>query len=445
MRLRYSTSFILLISVYVFACSRDEAPTAPGEPVEIDRSAIASTAMQPTMDEFYLALSEDIAGFGGMYFDDSGSLQVIMTDTVLASAAQADLENLRTTLSTAFAHRTVSPAQVKFRPGKYSFRQLLSWKRLLIAELGGIEEIVWFDADESANRVDVGVSSQGSPASVKAEAIRAGVPEDAIRIEEAGDPAFLSTVQSKIRPVIGGIQYARLGSTGAGFCSLAATGQSVRFSGESVLLTASHCTSTFGGSDPSDQFHQPKVDSMFSEPTQANMIAVELYDPPYFTNSVHPDCPPGKQCRMSDSALLRLTGSTTVDLFRVARPDCLNSNSCSLLEPPFQIVEAFHWTAEGETVEKIGATTGHTQGVVDDTCMTFKPAFSPWAVLCVNRVDPTTVSAGSGDSGGAVFTTVSGTDINFRGIVVAGATSPELKWFFSPWGTIYNDMGGLGF
>jgi hypothetical protein len=124
-------------------------------------------------------------------------------------------------------------------------------------------------------------------------------------------------------------------------------------------------------------------------------------------------CPPGSRCRLSDSAFggFRTVtgGDVTFKTGFIAKPTTLNPNNC--LTPPaapcnlnwdatttFRIV-AEGLVVQGQTINKVGRTTGWTRGAVSIVCGNFIGG-GPVTQICQNRAS---YLSAPGDSGSPVF------------------------------------------
>jgi hypothetical protein len=107
------------------------------------------------------------------------------------------------------------------------------------------------------------------------------------------------------------------------------------------------------------------------------------------------------------------------------------------------ITGQFSITAEGEavagqTVNKVGRTTGWSQGAVTATCVNTNVSGSNITELCQDFVN---AAVGSGDSGSPVFAITSGTNVRLLGILWGG--SGNQSFVFSPLSNIEAELGPL--
>lgn len=240
-----------------------------------------------------------------------------------------------------------------------------------------------------------------------------------------------------VRPLVGGLSITRGVETGS--CTL---GFVAIHNGTPVFITNSHCTSSTFAKDNS-KFYQDFIDP-------ANQIGIELKDPnteycwlwsQLFSN-----------CRYSDASAIALFPGVTFELGRIARPigkNFVNAHVSTIAKtidsenPYLSIDRSTDIIANGMVLNKVGSTTGWTDGTVTQTCVHVDyggDAF--WALKCQYKVTGTYVW--EGDSGSPVFRILTSMDYtqhaSLMGILYAGG--PTGFWF-SPMSGIRNDIGSL--
>ncbi|HUS11681.1 MAG TPA: hypothetical protein VMZ30_14540, partial [Pyrinomonadaceae bacterium] len=78
------TRLALVLAALAFGC--DDFATSPAP----QSSAIAPTLLRPpanTVDSAFLAMTREIPGFAGLYFDNSGNVNVMLMDTTRGGLA----------------------------------------------------------------------------------------------------------------------------------------------------------------------------------------------------------------------------------------------------------------------------------------------------------------------------------------------------------------------
>ena len=250
--------------------------------------------------------------------------------------------------------------------------------------------VTTLDIDDFSNRLRIGVEEAGVEGRVEAELARLGIPREAVDIEVEPPVELAVTLQEYFRPVRGGFQI-RWQAGGAESCTL---GFNAKDSGNrSDFVTASHCSRTRSHLD-NDLYFQPVVDPLYN-----NLIGSELSDPAFWTGA---PCPAGRQCRWSDSLLAMRSPVVSLDQGGIARTTGANNGSVLVdaANPRFRITAENARPAAGEILNKVGRTTGWTQGLVDAVCADVPVGLTNITLLCQDRV---AANAEPGDSGSPVF------------------------------------------
>src|SRR6185436_4507424 len=149
-------------------------------------------------------------------------------------------------------------------------------------------------------------------------------------------------------------------------------------------------------------------------------IGTEIADPVYQAST----CPAGfsgKTCRYSDSIFVQRDPAATATLGMIEKTTAANNSDLT-------IAGSFTITGEGaanngDTVNKVGRTTGWTQAPVSSTCVNVNVSGTNFTELCQNIVvDNNKVLVQGGDSGSPVFKIVSGDNVHLLGILWGGST-----------------------
>ena len=221
------------------------------------------------------------------------------------------------------------------------------------------------------------------------------------------------------------------------FCTL---GFNALRDGVAAFITASHCTEELWAAD-STPFHQSVV-------RPADYIGAELDDPEP-VRTCHWGIFFNFPCRHSDAALSEYADDVDFAVGTIARTT-VRSASSSLdgsttidsSNPYFDIFWVDKYPSHGETVHKMGVTTGWTSGTVERTCVTIwirrfeKKAMCQYSASF--RVD-------EGDSGSPVFKWSGGGAVTLTG-VVSKWTWTIIRLYsswFSPLGGIEEELGQL--
>ncbi len=345
----------------------------------------------------------------------------------------------RTALRRFFRDQPELAGEIEVLRGKYSFREL----RVLADKTSGVLSVpgtVSVDLDEAVNRVRVGVESEVSRSAVAEYLTSHGVPADAVIVEVVEPFAFTSSIRDVVEGRPGGILIEFRNGYGSGdTCTL---GFSARFSGldpaNTYLVTNSHCSVIQGAID---DYSVGAVTFLYQpddyDTGYLNYAGSESHDPSFFTGG---SCPAGRRCRYSD-AMTYYPGylSGPADFGRIARTAFSGRLSGSLdinpSNPRFQLT-GWTNTLSGQTLQKVGATTGWTSGNVVSTCTSQNVLNTDITLLCQYQVD---AGARGGDSGSPVFAGTGSTS-TLRGILWGG-NSTGSRYTYSPMYGIERDLG----
>jgi hypothetical protein len=290
-------------------------------------------------------------------------------------------------------------------------------ERLLpLFELAGV---VYTDADERTGRFVVGVLDKDIEPAVHASANALGVPFQLVDVVETEPIVQVATLQEKARPVVGGVQI-RFSQY---LCSLSFN--AIR-NGVSGFVTASHCSNTQGSTDGT-VYYQPM------DQVSTDLIGHETADPAFFRNG---ECPRGRKCRYSDASFSAADAPGTFTLGGIASTNAPNNGSL-VITGQFSIGGEGS-AVVGDIVNKVGRTTGWSQGRVTNTCVDTGVSGTNIVQLCQTFVS---AKVGGGDSGSPVFMT-SGTNATLVG-TLWGGNSSGTQFVYSPISNIESELGVL--
>lgn len=458
MKLLIAVLSFLLLAIWSTGC--DTTGVSEQESL-VDRSSDLATtggeflSMQTyrTYDDRLVEVTKRAPNFAGVFIDETGELVLLIKNYADSQrAGRGSQERLAAlnalklefgpTLEELSLRKDILQSQIKELNATYDFRQLKQWydQSLSVWEVPGV---VASDIQERINRIQYDVEDEASRLAVLERLDKLGLPKEAFVFEfheMAMDAAYLN---SKIRPVVGGLGIQR--GTG-GTCTIGFAAESSAW-GEG-FVTGSHCTNTPGGVE-NTPFYQYAVSSY-------NFIGNEMADPSY-SSSVS-GCPSGFVCRVSDSAFIGLQiTSGLYDVGRIARtiPPPTNNQpgtlQISAVYPRFQIASSagssYGNPAIGAAVEKIGTVSGWTIGLVQNTCKTSKRLGNK-AYVCQFYVDAYAVQ---GDSGGPVFSRATPSD-NETNVTLLGVLSGIQddngdgigeQFIYSSFSSILSDLGSL--
>jgi hypothetical protein len=386
------------------ACN-DATPTDPalkGTPPEL----------QVTQAPDLANLARAIPGFGGLFIDH-GVPTVYLTNPTDRTAMERALGDFASS-------RGSSAAQIQVLQGRYSLQELDRWTRQITTDAFSIAGVVYTDLDEAANRVTVGVDRASASSSVRSLAARLSIPAEAVVVKQTEPISLAATLRDQVRPVVAGLQI----NFSNFLCSI---GFNAVSGGQNSFLTASHCTDRQGGVE-STLYYQPLAS------TANSFIGTEVADPAYFRGGA---CPKGRKCRFSDASREAYASGVSFTLGGIAKTTGANNGSLT-------INGSFSITAEGsavvgDVVNKIGRTTGWTQGAVSATCVNTGVSGSNIVQLCQTFVD---AGVGGGDSGSDVFAQTGTSSATLLGILWGGNSSGTL-FVYSPITNIEQELGPL--
>ncbi|MFL5494331.1 MAG: hypothetical protein ACJ8DC_08120 [Gemmatimonadales bacterium] len=404
----------LVTGVVVFAASCSDDSTQPTPTTDqLDPQKVALQAGSP---DDPVGLARSVPGFGGFFLDEHGTPTIYLKDARQRGAAERALTPWFTTRGRALAEMRVWKAD-------FDWADLDRWFTQASAHALGVPGVVFADADEARNRVSIGVEDAAAASRVRSVLARLGIPAAAVTVDVTQPIKQLTTLQGSVRPVVAGVQVNFPGF----LCSI---GFNASRSGTRGFVTASHCTNTQGGVE-STPYWQPL---QTVNPTQ---IATEIVDPAYTTGG---SCPAGRRCRRSDASFAKYIHSTQNTLGRIARTSSTSKTNRTIVGSWAITSDASSSSfTVGQQVNKVGRTTGWSQGPVSNTCVNVNLSGTSITQLCQTIVSAT---VGAGDSGSDVFAITSGTNVKLDGVLWGGSTDGK-TFVFSPLANVKGELGAL--
>ena len=307
--------------------------------------------------------------------------------------------------------------------------RLAAWFAQASPQVLALPGAVFADHDERAGRLVFGVQNENAVPGIRMALTRLGVPASSYAIERAEPIHHLATLRDVFRPTQAGIQI----HFSQFLCTM---GFNVDHSGGRSFITNSHCTRNQGGVEGTEYF-QP---SSGIDPT---VIAVEVADPEYFRGGV---CPRGKRCRFSDASRALYSSAVASNRGEILKTTGANNGSITV-DGVFTITSQDNSTSSfdiGTVVNKVGRTTGWTQGEITRTCVHTAVSGSNIAQLCQTFVaNPAGAQVvGGGDSGSGVFTIGGNDRVELIGILWGGSADNR-TFVFSPLKQIQDELGPL--
>jgi hypothetical protein len=400
------------------ACQDNSSPTAPDTGPLSARAQGSQGPGLPSAAEF----ARQVPGFGGYFLNRDGAPTVYLT----RGSSRVPAERM---LGGYLAGRGLSTAAVRVVEGRYGWQQLERWQEGATVEALAVPGAVFVDNDETSNRVRIGVENLSAIGQVRASLARGGIPDEAVIVERVDPIVQVATLQNVVdRPVRAGVQI-----NFPGF--LCSVGFNATSGGQKSFVTASHCTNKQGGVE-NTPYWQPL------QSVDGTQIATEVADPAYSKSL--PGCPRGnKQCRFSDASRAAYVNGANQALGLIAQTSGPNNGSLTITGS-FSITSDDCGTtggclAVGATVNKVGRTTGWTQGAITNTCVNTGVSGTRIVQLCQTFVS---AGVGGGDSGSDVFQITSGNNVKLAG-VLWGGNSGGTQFVFSPFGNVTRELGAL--
>ena len=263
---------------------------------------------------------------------------------------------------------------------------------------------VFADNDENAGKLVFGVENANAARGVAARLSALGVSSSDYSIVETAPIENMATLRDRFRPTQAGIQI----HFGQYVCTM---GFNVTHGTERSFITNSHCTNTQGGVEG----------TTYAQPTRTidpTVIATEVEDPLYWKGA---GCPRGKKCRYSDAARANYSADVASNQGEIRNTDGVNTGSLTTTGIFTVTAQDNNTTnfALGTVLNKVGRTTGWSQGKVSRTCTNTNVSGSTVHQLCQTFVD---AAVDGGDSGSPVFSITSGTNVTLVGILWGGGT-----------------------
>jgi hypothetical protein len=399
-----------VVAVALAAACSDVPPTEPGAGFEPTAAFARGNAQGGGhgLDAEFRRIAAETPGFAGMHYDSNGRLKVHVTREEMETpgARQRILASVGRSLG-GTGRAVPSAGNVVFEEADHDyFRLSAAYDRL--GSIFGVEGVVYTDIDEATNRLRVGVLAGTSPAGIESALAELDIPAEMVRLETTPAIGQLSgeTLRDRVQPVGGGLQIV-WEYPGIGFflCTLGFNVQPGGPGGSQPhFITNSHCTGDQGVVTGTEYF-QPLPPQFVQTPpadaSQANVLGVEVLDPPFFA------CFGGAfLCRFSDAALVKYHTNNPIVLGTIYRTEFTGTTGAGSLDIAdrgrkfFSIRGEASFPMGGETLDKVGRTTGWTRGQVFATCVNVLVGGTNTVRLCQDLVAG--VAAG-GDSGSPVF------------------------------------------
>jgi len=408
---KHTTSIVAAAAILLAGACSDAGLVEPGfaepEPTELFRGGTPSASATPrNLDAELARIAQEVPGFAGYFVDSRGVLNVRMSSRAAAQVRTA--AGVRQALGPRVAPLGVDMAarQVNVLEADFDFLQLHAIHRA-VRPVFGVSGVVFTDADEIRNRVVIGVENASAAAAVQHALGMLAVDRRAVEIVPSDPIVPLQSLQSRVRPVAGGLQINFPGY----LCTLGFNVEAPTRPGVRGFVTNSHCTNVQGSMTSTPYWQH-------SSASPENLIGTEEHDVPFFTGG---DCPAGRQCRWSDAAGARYDVGVSVDFGGIYRTAGLGSLMIDAAAPRWNIVAERPFPTVGDVLHKTGRTTGWTSGPVTQTCVNTGVSGTNITLLCQDWVQ---ANVAGGDSGSPVFRRLGdGNDVELNGILWGGGVN----------------------
>ena len=425
----------VLGALFVAACQDAPAPTDPGS--RINASLQADVARQDVPDQ--LDVARAVPGFGGYFIDASGAPTVYLTD--LSRRAEAEQA-----LSGFLASFGWTASGLKVLQAAYDYLQLDAWYRAAWPKVLALSGAVSSDLDEGRNRLRFTGVSTAVLANIASTLAGLGVPSAATVLQIRGPVLQVVSLRDKVRPPHGGFQIQFFPAPASPLVLVCTLGFNAVKNGVNSFITNSHCSNVQGGTTlPTDYYQATR--GLIASPD--NYIAFEAEDPAYVSGG---ECPLLRRCRTADVSRAQYGAGQSFSIGKIARPTLLNSVLASddttffqidALNPSHRIVAEQATPVLGQVLNKVGRTTGWTQGTVVATCENVDVTDSDITQLCQSLVS---AFVDGGDSGSPVFGFYTDGTVFLGGILWGSSTdlvTNEVQFIFSPYASIERELGDL--
>jgi len=406
------TPLVLITLVALGACADHQPlePTLAADDAAFNRqNAPGQQKRLGGLDAEFVQMAREIPGFGGMFYDEAGNLNVYMANGSqrAAQARQGRAVDVTGEVSRSMRARgrdVPAADRIVVLEADYDFAELAAHSERLLPVLG-VPGVVLTDIDESTNRLRIGIEEHVDEARVRHALDMLGVPNELVNLEvtEPIVPMSDHTLQHRQHPLAGGLQLV-MPHPDPGFIRLCTLGFNVLRDGrgrsENFFMTNSHCTENQGQVTGTPFYQQGLA---LEDPHY--LIGIEVEDPPFFTSP----CFVGFLCRWSDAALVRYeTRRTPVKFGAIYRTENFGTgtDAGSLVvdgqgNPRFFFIQdEAPFPLGGEVLDKVGRTTGWTRGPVIITCAHIQVSGTNIVRLCQDLV---VAAVAGGDSGSPVF------------------------------------------
>lgn len=394
------TSFLIVI--LGSSCAHDMG-TAPEPHAFFDVVGLLRDGAHPIVrgsrgiEDVILRLDSAAGGVGGLFADEDGALVVTLTPSGSGAAAREFLVNGIGAQRGPLMKRDGTLRAMRERHASYRFSELVAYHDAIIELLPAVDGMVSIDANERRNKVVIGVTDQQAATHVRNRIQELGLPQDAFAFTRVRSVREAASIRDHFRPTGGGMQIRVRHDVASNSWTTCTLGFNVyKHLEERYALTAGHCSGqNFGTnhfvSNPAEGSSSKRIGYVADLPSA------------YFCGGMLSVCRDVDVLRIRYYSSISSPGRVihTIASGGPFAPGTLNRVSGQV----WQMEEAPQtWApADGDTVHKVGRTTGWTHGPIVTSCET-------WMVNYVMNVCQARVLAyaDAGDSGAPVVLALDG-------------------------------------
>jgi hypothetical protein len=420
--------------LFLLACqdSQTEPRSAPTFNVQV------STASQETPDQ--LAVAQSVPGFGGYFIDSNGRPTVWLTDPAQRPAAAQALAGFLESFGW-------TEADLQVRQAQYDWIQLNTWYAQSWSAVLGLNGAVSTDIDEGSNRLRFTGLNSGALSAIGGTVASLGIPAGAVILAQRGPVRTVASLRDNVRPPYGGYQVQFFPAPASPLVLVCTIGLNAVKDGVASFLTNSHCSNVQGGITIRTDYYQATRGGLIPDPN--NFVAFEVEDPDYVSGG---DCPLARRCRYSDASRAQYGLGQSFILGRIARTQLLNqalvSDDTTYLavhptHPSRRVIGEQALPVLGQTLSKVGRTTGWTSGKVVETCVDVSVTDSDITQRCQALVG---AFVDGGDSGSPTWGLYTDGNVYWAGLLWGSSTdlvTNEVQFIFSPTANVRSEMGNV--
>lgn len=440
MKRRFITG--ICCSVLLLAsCNKNEAPIGS----QNDLPSSLNAQGEPYSPQIFIGKGADaefsrfankVPGFGGMYIDPDGTPVIYVKnpgrDARLLQELQGQVQRI-----SAHRERTKGNKPVKKQPqnyvlkkANYDYRDLASAK-IKLRDLLSDSRLTGIDIREDLNMVELLVRSEADIPGVQEAAKRLSLPDRMIHVTTRPPQQYTRTLRDRANPnypLVGGLQTAGNLTCTMGFNATIEKDGVSKYG----MITASHCSDNSIGVVTGTRFVQPLNYGFY------DTIGYETVDPATFP------CAKSAKCRYSDSIFIEYQPNLITNPSALAAPTSLSNSSSfnlNIYEDSFYFIQtASEIEYYGDTLYKIGRTSGMQAGTITRTCVDSTPVDG---VVYLCQMEANAYNA-EGDSGGPVFSVNRDNTINLLGLT-SGRPGIIPSLIYHPWYQIADDFYREGY